>query len=162
MLQAPSAVKTRQRRETKRRSGTHFSPSRVTSPAALFMKTADDTAPEEQVVHNVIPLKDKMPPLRFSDVQRKAKSSLTATFVRCQSGASRPEVRGWFVGGFFKNCRAEETPTSTNSTGSINTTRFDDQFRNISYTTTYATVNVNKHQQILYLFGNQKWKISKF
>lgn len=55
----------------------------------MFLKTADDTAAEEQVVHNVIPLKDKMPPPRFSDVHRKAKSSLTATFLRCQSGASR-------------------------------------------------------------------------
>ena len=26
------------------------------------MTTLDDMAPEEQVVHNVIPLKDKMPP----------------------------------------------------------------------------------------------------
>lgn len=57
------------------------------------MTRADDTAPEEQVVYNVIPLKDKMPPLSFSDVHRKAKSSLTATFVRCQSGASHTEVR---------------------------------------------------------------------
>lgn len=64
------------------------------------MKTADDTAPEEQVVHNVIPLKDKMPPLSFSDVHRKAKSSLTATFVRCQSDASPTEVGGCFISFF--------------------------------------------------------------
>lgn len=49
------------------------------------MTTLDDMAPEEQVVHNVIPLKDKMPLLGFSDVHCKAKSSLTVTFVRCQS-----------------------------------------------------------------------------
>lgn len=60
---------------------THLSYSRVTSPAALFMTTLDDMAPEEQVVHNVIPLKDKMPRLGFSDVHCKAKHSLTVTFV---------------------------------------------------------------------------------
>lgn len=68
----------------------------------MFMKRADDRAPEEQVVHNVIPLKDKMPPLSFSDVHRKAKSSLTATFVRCQSDASRNEVGEFFFFFFYK------------------------------------------------------------
>lgn len=57
------------------------------------MTTLDDMAPEEQVVHNVIPLKDKMPRLGFSDVHRKAKSSLTVTFVRCQSDASHTDVQ---------------------------------------------------------------------
>lgn len=97
-------------RETIARSGTHFSPSRVTSPAAMFMKTADDKAPEEQVVHNVIPLKDKMPPLRFSDVHRKAKSSLTATFVRCQSGASRCRRVLCLWGFFFKTAGLKKHP----------------------------------------------------
>lgn len=72
---------------------THLSHSRMTSPAALFMTTLDDMAPEEQVVHNVIPLKDKMPLLGFSDVHCKAKSSLTVTFVRCQSDASHTDVQ---------------------------------------------------------------------
>ncbi len=44
---------------------TDLSNSRVTSPTALFMTTLDDMAPEEQVVHNVIPLKDKMSSLFF-------------------------------------------------------------------------------------------------
>ena len=79
-------------------TATHLSHSRVTSLAALFMTTLDDMAPEEQVVHNVIPLKDKMPPLGFSDVQRKAKSSLTVTFVRCQSDASHTDVQLFTAG----------------------------------------------------------------
>lgn len=81
---------------------THLTHSRVTGPAALFMTTLDDMAPEEQVVHNVIPLKDKMPPLGFSDVHRKAKSSLTVTFVRCQSDASQTDVPlFFFTAGFL-------------------------------------------------------------
>lgn len=76
------------------------------------MTTADGTAPEEQVVHNVIPLKDKMPPLSFSDVHRKAKSSLTATFVRCQSDASHAGVRGfiYFIAGRLKKHSCLQTP----------------------------------------------------
>lgn len=62
------------------------------------MTTLDDMAPEEQVAHNVIPLKDKMPLLGFSDVHRKAKSSLTVTFVRCQSDASHTDVQLFIVG----------------------------------------------------------------
>lgn len=34
-----------------------------------------DAAPEEQRVHNVIPLKDKMPPLSLSDVQAKQRAA---------------------------------------------------------------------------------------
>lgn len=52
---------------------TRLSQSRVTGPAALFVTTLDERAPEEQVVHNVIPLKDKMPRPGFSDVHGKAK-----------------------------------------------------------------------------------------
>lgn len=89
-------------------TGTHLSHSRVTSPAALFMTTLDDMAPEEQVVHNVIPLKDKMPLLGFSDVHRKAKSSLTVTFVRCQSDASQTDVQLFY-------CRTAEDTTATHS-----------------------------------------------
>ena len=84
-LQAPSAcsvngsVHTHKKKGKKtgntRKHDTHLSRSRVSGPAALFMTTLDDMAPEEQVVHNVIPLKDKMPPLGFSDVPCKAKSS---------------------------------------------------------------------------------------
>lgn len=76
------------------------------------MTTADGNAPEEQVVHNVIPLKDKMPPLSFSDVHRKAKSSLTATLVRCQSDASHAGVRGfiYFIAGWLKKHSCLQTP----------------------------------------------------
>ncbi len=69
---------------------------------ALFMTTPGDMAPEEQVVHNVIPLKDKMPPLGFSDVHRRAKSSLTVTFVRCQSDASHNTDAQLFTAGLLK------------------------------------------------------------
>lgn len=72
------------------------------------MTTLDDMAPEEQVVHNVIPLKDKMPLLGFSDVHRKAKSSLTVTFVRCQSDASQTDVQLFY-------CRTAEDTTATQS-----------------------------------------------
>lgn len=111
---APSSVCSEDAGKQKQGTGTHFSLSRVTRPAALFMTTADGTAPEEQVVHNVIPLKDKMPPLSFSDVHRKAKSSLTATFVRCQSDASHAGVRGfiYFIAGQLK-----KTQHSINSSG---------------------------------------------
>lgn len=65
----------------------------MTGPAALFVTTLDERAPEEQVVHNVIPLKDKMPRPGFSDVHGKAQRGLTVTFVRCQSDASHTDVR---------------------------------------------------------------------
>lgn len=68
-------------------------PEQSDRPAALFVTTLDERAPEEQVVHNVIPLKDKMPRPGFSDVHGKAKRGLTVTFVRCQSDASHTDVR---------------------------------------------------------------------
>lgn len=90
----------RKERKKERRRG-------VTGPAALFMTTPADMAPEEQVVHNAIPLKDKMPPLGFSDVHGKAKSSPTVTFVRCQSDASHTDVR------LFKPGRIAEHAAAT-------------------------------------------------
>lgn len=72
---------------------THASHRRATSPAALFMTTLDGMAPEEQVVHNAIPLKDKMSRLGFSDVHRKAKRGPAVTLVRCQSDALHTDVQ---------------------------------------------------------------------
>ena len=51
----------RLKKTNKHHTRSHLSHSRLTSPTALFMTTLDDMAPEEQVIHNVIPLKDKMP-----------------------------------------------------------------------------------------------------
>lgn len=93
--------KKKEKRKNTHITTTHLSHSRVTSPAALFMTTPDDMAPEEQVVHNVIPLNDKMPLLGFSDVHCKAKRSLTVTFVRCQSDASHTDVQ-LFTAGLLK------------------------------------------------------------
>lgn len=70
------------------RTMTHLSHCTVTSPAALFMTTPDDMAPEEQVVHNVIPLKDKMPRPGFSDVHRKANKEPDSDV--CQVPVRRP------------------------------------------------------------------------
>lgn len=67
------------------------------SPAASFMTSLDDTAPEEQVVHNVIPLKDEI----CSAKQR----SLTATFVRRHSGAARTSVHLFTVDGHAAETR---------------------------------------------------------
>lgn len=88
---------THKQKKHKHIAGTHLFHCRVTSPMALFATTLDDMAPEEQVVHNVIPLKDKMPLLAFSDVHHKTKSSLTATFVRCQSDASQTDVQLFLI-----------------------------------------------------------------
>lgn len=88
---------THKQKKHKHIAGTHLFHCRVTSPMALFATTLDDMAPEEQ---------DKMPLLAFSDVHHKAKSSLTATFVRCQSDASHTDVQLFF----FLICRtAKET-----------------------------------------------------
>lgn len=59
----------------------------------------DDMTPEEQVVNNVSPLKDRCLHCICPDVHSKAKRSPTAAFVRRQSEAPHPRVQlftpGW-------------------------------------------------------------------
>lgn len=69
--------------ENKKTTHTHGTPlsQRSDQPSGGAL---DDMTPEEQVVNNVSPLKDRCLHWTCSDVRSKAQRSQTAAFVRCQ------------------------------------------------------------------------------